>query len=306
MIRFSNIAQYQLTNANILRTQTEIAETQIQIASGKKAQTYSEIATDVTQLVSLERSLTRSDQYTDNIDTALSRLNLMESSVGTLVERSTEVLGIIAQGLSGTNLDDLPLQQFANTFLAEAAGELNKQNSGFYIFGGSRTNIAPVDLSDTDYTPQAGLPGTFTADTDYYQGDDFIYSVRADDRLETSYGVTADHPTFEALLRGLSYMEYAGANSDKVVLEEAYDLLKSAIDGLSDLRGEIGSSAGVLEQQKTSHEDFQTFAENLVSNIEDVDIAQATTELSFNELQLQGSYAALARIRSLNLLQYLN
>ena len=47
------------------------------------------------------------------------------------------------------------------------------------------------------------------------------------------------------------------------------------------------------------------FAQNLVSNIEDVDIAQATSELAFNEVQLQGSFMTLARLQSLSLLDFL-
>ncbi len=306
MIRVSNIAQFEIMTSNIFKTQSDVAATQVQMASGKKSQSYAPLATDANQLVSMERSISRSEQFKTNIDSALGRLNLMESALGTMVDRSTDVLATIAQGLSGANMDDLPLEQFAETYLSEIEAELNKQNGGFYIFGGTKTDIPPVDLADADYDPQAGLPGSFSADDSYYQGDEHLFSVRADDSLETIYGVTADDPTFEKLLRGLSYMSYAGANSDKDVLQQAYDLINDAVDGLSDLRGEVGANTKVLEQQKVSHQGFQLFAENLVSNIEDVDIAAASTQLAFDELQLQGAYSALSRMRSMSLLQYLN
>ena len=50
---------------------------------------------------------------------------------------------------------------------------------------------------------------------------------------------------------------------------------------------------------------IEAFAQNLVSNIEDVDIAQATSELAFNEVQLQGSFMTLARLQNLSLLDFL-
>jgi flagellar hook-associated protein 3 FlgL len=129
--------------------------------------------------------------------------------------------------------------------------------------------------------------------------------VRADETFETTYGITADEPAFEELLRALSYMSYAGANLDGTVLEEAYTMMKSAVDGLSDIRGRIGASSKVLESAKSGHEDYLTYATNLVSTLEDVDVAEATTRLAMDEVQLQASYLSLSRISQLSLLSYL-
>src|SRR3546814_146288 len=148
------------------------------------------------------------------------------------------------------------------------------------LFAGSQTNTRAVDLSDAAYTPQAGLPGTFTADLDYYQGDTLQLSVRSAETFETTYGITADEPAFEELLRALSYMGYAGTNQDAAVLEQSFTMMKSAVDGLSDIRGRIGASSKVLGSAKSGHEDYLTYATNLVSTLEDVDVAVATTRLA--------------------------
>lgn len=305
MIRVADLAQFQLTMSNIQRSQSTLAENQIQIATGKKAQAYSEIASQSAELVSLERSLERGDQFVDNIELTLGRLNVMESTFGALQEQAINIKGIISQGLSGNNIAEVPLQQFAATFSDEAASLLNTQFAGQYLFAGSLTDGPAVDLSDVDYDPQAGLPGTFTADADYYQGDGFKHSVRADDGYDVAYGVTADEPAFEQMFRALAYMDFAGGAQDTSVLKEALRLVDVAIDGLSDLRSQVGAYTQVLEKSKSTHEDFKAFAQNLVSNIEDVDIAQATSELAFNEVQLQGSFMTLARLQNLSLLDFL-
>ena len=121
MIRVANLAQFELTSANIQRSQADLARNQIQIASGKKAQAYSEISTQSAQLVSLERTLDRNNQFMSNIDQAATRLNTMESSLSVMVERATEVKGIISNAMSGSNINDLPLQEFARTFATEIA-----------------------------------------------------------------------------------------------------------------------------------------------------------------------------------------
>lgn len=305
MFRVANFAQHELTLSYAMRTQSGVAERQIQIASGKKAQLYSSISSQASELVNVERSVGRTTQFSRNIDQALTRLAIMESSVGTMVNRGTEVLAVLSSAMSGENIQDVPLEEFAATFLAEMASLLNTQHEDRYLFAGSQTNNPAVDLSDVNYTPQAGLPGTFTADFDYYQGDTLKLSVRSAETFETTYGITADEPAFEEMLRALSYMDYAGANQDNAVLEQAYTMMKSAVDGLSDVRGRIGASSKVLESAKAGHEDYLTYATNLVSTLEDVDVAEATTRLAQDEVQLQASYLALSRISNLSLLNYL-
>ncbi len=305
MFRVANYAQHLLTLSYTMRTQGSVAERQIEIASGKRAQQYSAIASDSSQLVNIERAVARTEQFTRNIDQALTRLGIMESSVATLVQRATEVLAIMSSAISGENINDVPLQEFAATFLAEAESLLNTQHEDRYLFAGSRTDSPAVDLSDPLYTPQAGLPGVFTADFDYFQGDTLQLSVRADETFETVYGITADETAFEEMLRALSYMDYAGANLDVPVLEQAYTMMNSAVDGLSDIRGRIGASSKVLEATKDGHQDYLTYSTNLVSTLEDVDVAEATTRLAQDEVQLKASYLSLSRISELSLLQYL-
>lgn len=305
MFRVANFAQHQLTMSYAMRTQGTLAERQIEIASGKRAQLYSSISTQASELVNVERAVARTTQFSRNIDQALTRLGIMESSVGIMVQRATEVLAIMSSAMSGENINDVPLQEFAATFLAETESLLNTQHEDRYLFAGSQTNNPAVDLSDVAYTPQAGLPGTFTADLDYYQGDTLQLAVRTAETFETTYGITADEPAFEQMLRALSYMDYAGANLDNAVLTEAYTMMKSAVDGLSDVRGRIGASSKVLESAKSGHEDYLTYTTNLVSSLEDVDVAEATTRLAQDEVQLQASYLSLSRLSELSLLQYL-
>lgn len=305
MFRVANFGQHQLTLAYTMRTQGNVAERQIEIASGKRAQQYSSISSDSSELVNIERSVVRTEQFNRNIDQALTRLGVMESSVAIMVQRATEVLAIMSSAISGENINDVPLQEFASTFLAEMESLLNTQHEDRYLFAGSQTDNPAVDLTDAAYTPQAGLPGLFTADFDYYQGDTLQLAVRTDETFETTYGITADESAFEEMLRAFAYMDYAGANLDIPVLTESFTMMKSAVDGLSDIRGRIGASSKVLEAASAGHDDYLTYASNLVSVLEDVDVAEATTRLAQDEVQLQGSYLSLSRISQLSLLQYL-
>lgn len=305
MARIATYAQQQLSMHYMQHTLSRTAETQIQIASGKKAQQYSGIAGQANQLVSLELSVTRTEQFNRNIDQTIARLNIMESSVATITDRAVSVLSILSSALSGTNLQDIPLSEFAATYRDEIESLLNIKHEDRFLFAGSRTDTAPVDVTDPAYTPQAGLPGVFTADFDYYQGDQQVMAVRIDDNSQTDYGVTADEPAFEMLLRAMAYMDYADVNQDVTVLGEAFDLVNQAVNALTEVRGKIGAVGEVLDQTKSGHDNFLTYAKNLVSSLEDIDIAEATTRLAVDENQLMGSYMAMNRIANLSLLEFL-
>ncbi|HIP78345.1 MAG TPA: hypothetical protein EYH07_07775, partial [Kiloniellaceae bacterium] len=134
MFRVADYAQYQLTLSYTMRTQSSVAERQIEIASGKRAQQYSSISTDASELVNIERSVARTEQFNRNIDQALTRLGIMESSVAIMVERATEVLAIMSSAISGENINDVPLQEFSATFLAEAESLLNTSYEDRYLF----------------------------------------------------------------------------------------------------------------------------------------------------------------------------
>src|SRR3546814_16940943 len=108
----------------------------------------------------------------------------MESAVGTMVDRATEVLSIISSAMSGENIQDVPLDTFSATFLAEIESLLNTQHEDRYLFAGSQPNPRAVDLSDTPSTPQAGLPGTLPPDLTHSPADTLHLSGRSAEHLQ--------------------------------------------------------------------------------------------------------------------------
>jgi flagellar hook-associated protein 3 FlgL len=122
--------------------------------------------------------------------------------------------------------------------------------------------------------------------------------------------MAASRPGFEKLMRALSMTEWAGQDGIDVearseALRVAYRTARSALEDLSDLRSEIGAEMSVLESTRDSHDDYIAYAQNAISVIEDVDIAEAVSRLERDQVALQGSYLALSRITSLNLIDFI-
>ncbi len=305
MIRVSSYAQNQLLQTNMASTQAKVSDRTVQIASGKVTQEYTNISAQALELVSLQRDNVRTTQFERNIQTTKTRLEIMDSNMATMSSRITNLLSDVLNGLNSSNIQEIPLEQFAVSFRQEITALMNAQHEGRYLFSGSLTDTPPVDVTDPAYTPQAGLPGTFTADFDYYDGDNVKLSNRIDQDATLTYGITADDPTFEKILRSLAYVEYAGTNNDTTVLQEAYDLLQTSLDGVAAFRSQIGAQLTVIEGVNKNHADFKTYVQNTISSIEDVDVAEATSKLAFDQVQLQASYISLTRINETTLLNYL-
>lgn len=164
MTRVATYAQHLLTKSYFTDTQARLKDAQIQLASGKVAQSYDKLGISSFQLVTLEGKYARAEQFSDNVDRALGRMDMMESTMATLAERATYLQGQLSTALSGTNADDIALEAMASGFLKEVASLLNLEHEGRYLFAGSKGDVAPVDASSTTYTATFDVGDATTAD----------------------------------------------------------------------------------------------------------------------------------------------
>ncbi|NNG04289.1 MAG: hypothetical protein HKM95_09340 [Inquilinus sp.] len=309
MTRVASYAQFLQTQTYLARTQARVKESNLSIASGKVAQSYDKLGVDSYRLLSLEQSDAQAEQFGKNIDRAIGRLSIMESAATTLVDRATYLLSQLAIAVNADNADNIALDQIGDSFMIDAASALNVRHEGRHLFSGSRGNIAPVDV--TGYDPTATWPPAAPGivDTSYYQGDGITAVARVDDSFELDYGITADEPGFERLMRALAYTRWAGQNPTDpdrgTVLAEALDLTRSAIDDLGRIRSEIGAKSSVMEAAKRRHEEFRSYASEAISGIEDTDLTVAVSRLSADQTMLQASYLSLVRLQSISLVDFL-
>ena len=309
MTRVANYAQHLLTQSYLRATQVRINSDNTAIASGKVAQSYSELGVDSYRLLSLEDSSAKAEQYIQNIDRASGRLNIMESALGTLVDRATYVLGQLATAVNADNADNIALDELGSSYLTDTAEVLNVRHEGRALFAGSRGNLKPVDLAG--YNPTAAWPPPVlgTVDTSYYQGDSITATARADESFDLDYGITADEPGFEKFMRALAYTQWAGQNPTDPdrgnVLSAAMDLTREAIDDMSRVRSKIGTNASVLDATRLRHEQFQNYATEAISELEDTDLTEAITRLNADQTLLQASYLSLSRLDSISLVDFL-
>jgi flagellar hook-associated protein 3 FlgL len=292
----------QIINNN-MRLQSAYAERQIQVSSGLKSRYFDGLAFDTTRLLSLESDLKGLQQQTENAQIALDRINLMFSAVANLVTQTDTFLADLQVTSSGLGITGADLVNNAQSRLDQFAGGLNTRVQDRYLFAGSNTRVAPVDFAGTGWTGQAYVPpGPSVADASYYTGNDYIQTVEAFEGFNVDYGVTANNSAFEQIIRGYGLVITDPNNIETA--QEAYRVMQLGQEEMQIIQAQLSQRAQTLEQQIRDNEEEINVLEEQISNISDVDIAEATTNLRQLENQLEASFSVTATLLNLKLSDY--
>jgi flagellar hook-associated protein 3 FlgL len=284
---------------NNMRLQGKYAEGQMQVSSGMKSDSYEGIAKDSSKILSLESDYARLVTQTENAQLAMERADVSYDVLGTIIDSTQPFLAAVNAGLSST-ITSQDLLQFAEVGLSQIESLLNTQVAGRFLFAGSATQTPPVDFADPAFGP-ATTPSV--VDFDYYQGNDFIQSVEASDGLVVDYGFTANDPALEEIIR--AYDLIRNAPTDQATLEEAFTLLETGLDQLSEKRSSISLNAQALDRSVNNNMDDLNLIDNTLAGLKDVDLAEVTIRLQELQSQLEASYSLTASILRLNLSDYL-
>jgi flagellar hook-associated protein 3 FlgL len=145
-MRISTLTLQEKPVQAMLRQQSALARTQVELASGRRAQSPADDPVAAGRIDTLERTLAASRQYATNSELATMRLSLEEGALadaGSVLQRARE---LAIQANSGA-LDDssrrmigAELRQIRDQMLDVA----NRQDgSGGYLFGGLRESVPP-------------------------------------------------------------------------------------------------------------------------------------------------------------------
>lgn len=282
-----------------LRTQSRMAELQLQQASGSISTDYGGLGASARTLLLLEANMKTSEAYAGAASEASGRVEVMVSTLSTVTDLLTSFRSELTGAMSTSRSDtaDASLIATAGTYLEELAGLLNVQFEGRYLFAGDATGTAPVDLDGYTATSDA-------ANISYYFGDAAVATVRIGSEQSVAYGVAADEVGFEQAFRALAQIAQASSLDDEA-LTQAYDLLVSAIEDIIVVQSRLASQAATIERSLERQDSYQALLETAISDLRDADVTVVAVKLASYETQLQASFSALAQVQSLSLLDYL-
>ncbi len=167
------------------------------------------------------------------------------------------------------------------------------------------TNGAGAPATGDEFAVSVIPPGVF-------QGDGQSQEVEIQPGTRVTVNVTGDRvfqgngvPGGVDLFSIMNAINGALREGDTDALQAQLDTLDKAREQLSNERANVGTRTNLLEQVKARQLDIQDNLEVLRSNLEDIDIAEAATELTKRQNAYEATLAAASRIVQPSLLDFL-
>lgn len=296
----TNQVQFRATNAMIDR-QAELSKTQQQLATGRRILSPSEDPVGTTQMFPLNELISNNTQLLKNADVADSRLSLEDRTLAGVTNLLHRVNELAIQG----NNDSLGAQDRANVatelreHLQTLVGLANTTDAnGEHIFAGTDVNTQPIVEAPA---------GTFT-----YQGDSNQRNVQIGESRQIPVGDPGDdvfmnipfsgggNQSVFATIEALATSFEANTSDQNAITD-----IQSALDNVLTVRASVGSRQQALDSQRQINEELILQGEKTLSEISDLDYAEAVSRLNLQLVGLQASQQAFGRIQNLSLFNYL-
>lgn len=299
MTRVASFAQQALIQNNIARTQERMFERQAQVASGKQSDDFAGVSKESNLLVSVKATGVRADSFIQQNKQIESRLQIADGALSSIGDVASTLKARLIQRLNDATGPASVLAQDATLMLDTVAGLLNTQVSGRFLFGGTRTDLPPI--ADPVPDPAAfGIP-----DDNYYQGDSNEIVARVSETQEVRIGIAGNRNGFQQLIGALKAAIEGHNTSDKNMLEDALDMVTTAIADINAYRAEAGSASNLVARATAQHQDMRLYADSVIGDVENVDVPSAVAALAADEAALEASFMTVARLANLSLADYL-
>jgi flagellar hook-associated protein 3 FlgL len=109
--------------------------------------------------------------------------------------------------------------------------------------------------------------------------------------------------TVEKLVYGLEHFQISaeGRAAFDAMIEDTLQNLESAQTSIIETRAEVGARLNTIDSTREMHFDVEILTKEILSKLQDVDFAAATSELALEEFILQAAYSTFTRVTSLTL-----
>lgn len=306
MTRISTLSQNQAVVLQMLRAQSQVAETQRQVSTGEIAGRYSGMARDAGALISAKAVEARTLKFIDLGRQVVNRTDFQANGLTVLYESTSRLRQSLLVALA--NNSGRTVASDVNTAFDSARSVLNTRVGGSYIYAGSRTDTLPFNAASL-----AGLANAANPIASYFDNDTNKAQVRVDQNLMLEYGIVASDMGQDLMGSIKALAEYNTATPFAQYLTPAdRALLESQIAGLDTIMSQIGglqASNGIvqnrLESIITRHEDTDIVNKRLIADISEVDMAEAISRLNQDQVAVEASYKLIQQLNKVSLLNFI-
>ncbi|MBI4292045.1 MAG: flagellar hook-associated protein FlgL [Betaproteobacteria bacterium] len=310
-MRISTANIFDMGSAAITRNQSELLTTQQKLASGRRILSPADDPIAASDALRARQASALNDQYSGNQRAAQATLVQVDSTLGevTSLLQDVRVLVVSAGNATLQNSDRQSMAQELSGRLEQLVSLANSNNgTGSYLFGGYSDTAPPFAQSGftVTYNGDQGVRALQVTDSRAMAVSDngaevFERIPSGNGTSKSAFGTIKD--LIEALAAPVSSGTERGALSD--ALAGGMANLDSALDHVLSIRTGVGSRMRELEGLQDESSNRALELKQVLSQLEDIDYAQAASKLSQQQLVLQAAQQSFLRVSSLSLFNYL-
>lgn len=316
-MRISNHSQQQVLLNRLLDSKQTINTYQNQVSTGLKSQNLQGLARESNALLASKSTMSRLETYMQSNRELQTRLEIQNTALGSIANVADDLRQDM---ISAVNLNSsVGFITKIEDNLDRLINLVNTSHNGQYIFAGTRTDQEPINVDNaTDVLALASI-------SDAFDNNSIKPSQLVDDNRSLEFGLLAEDvaaPLLNAISRVLEFnsgtlpsgaaaFAPAGAFQDPLTTNQRDFLVaefanaNAAITTARDAEAINGvDMAAVDKLVRRQEEDFR-FLSGFVSDLQNVDIAEAISNLQNSETALTASIQVLARLNQISLLNFL-
>lgn len=298
-MRLSTNTIYQTGINRIIEAQSEQSKLQEKISTGKQIVTASDDPVGATKALKISQAQQVNTQLTANRNTVTDKFNNYESNLSSVSEQLLQVKTMMVQAGNG---------------LLTAA---DKKNIAIQISSAKESLMALANAKDSDsnFIYSGFSSTTQTYDTNnVYQGSSSLLNLQVDNNRTMQIGLSGSS-VFEANGKNLfttlsNLITNLNTTTDSATftsnLATASAELQTLQDNVINVRAQNGANINQLDVLNNAAASIGLQLTKELSAIQDLDYAQAISDLSKNQTILQAAQKSFVTTTSLTLFNYLN
>jgi flagellar hook-associated protein 3 FlgL len=306
--RVGTFATTQLLLNQMQRAESALDTSNRQVASGKKSDTYAGYGDKTSVMEAARSAAAHADAHYAAAQQASTRLDLQDSQLTQLSDLAGQVRQMLTT--AAANQDGTAFMDQIQGLFDQATEILNTKDGSGYMYGGDNSQTPPVSV--TSLSDLAALPSV----SDAFANGTVKASVRIGDNQTVQVGMLASD-VGTGLMSMFKQIAEFNASPDGpftagATTQAQQDFLGTMIGTASDVAADVNSQAAAngirynsVQESMDQLQSATTVYKKFVSDIEDVDMAEALSKVTQNQVALQASFQMTSTLNQMSLLDYL-
>jgi len=278
-----------------------------QVATGKVADNYAGYR-DKTAIMEAARSASaRADANAATAVQAAARLDVQDTQLTQLSDLANEIRVAITK--AAADRDGTSLMSQLDAYFDQVVGIMNAKDANGYIYAGDNNQSAPVvvnsiaELAALPTVADAFVNGTIKTEVKISETQNVEVGLLASDLATELFTLLRQVAQFDSGVDG----PFSGTTTpaQQTFIES---MIPTAIDAQHGVNAQAAANGIHYQTVQKAVEQLQASSvvyKGFVSNIEDVDMAQALAQLNQNQVALQAAFQVTSTLNRLSLLDYL-